>query len=129
MRLMAVILFLIITMGVSAQDKLYIKLYERVGTAELDSVYQEKGKYVQLNTSSITNKDGSKEYMASKDLIEVSPGNTSHSKKIWVCDKAGKVVKFKDSLDFMNFMDRCGYDLVSEKPTKYGAEFTFKRKE
>jgi hypothetical protein len=103
-------------------------MYSRVGSIEKDSSYIETKKYVKLNTSSITYKNGTKEYLAQFEFVSINPNKLNSSKKIWVVDKEGKPMKFSDDSAFLNYMDECGYEMVTEKAVKYGSEFTFKRK-
>lgn len=67
-------------------------------------------------------------YHAQKDIVEPEVGVPFKAVFFQVCQKDGTLIKFMTTTEFLNFMSAHSYDMVTQIPNKYGADYTFKRK-
>lgn len=106
---------------------LLVKKFTTVKDVNTDTTYQVLDAYFEIALSSVT-KDEGRHYIAVRDIERPRVGKPYRSVSIALIDSAEQILKFKDSTDFLNFMAARGYDMVSDKPNKFGSEYTFKKK-
>jgi len=86
------------------------------------------GEYFETAISSISYRDGTKRYVATKDLESTQPGGEFHTKFSTVVDEHDSTQFFTSPEDFLNYMSARGYEMASQKEKRYGADYTFKKK-
>lgn len=67
-------------------------------------------------------------FTASKKLIEPKVGEPFTLKGLIIVDDKKEPLKFENSTDFLNYMAKAGYELVTQNPKKFFTEYTFKKK-
>jgi hypothetical protein len=128
--LLSLAIALITTISAIAQDKTYLHTLESKAVNGKNEVTHSEveltDKYFDIELQSA--KQG-EYHVATKDLIKSIAGQPFHMKTVYLVDQGETKAKhFPSTSEFLNFMDKCGYEMVSQKQEKYKVLYTFKRK-
>ena len=84
-----------------------------------------ESEYFEVKLSSVSN---GQFYVAGKQLLKPQVGKEYKTEFFKVVDGKGKELEFKTPTDFLNFMDKGGYELKGQTDQKFGIDYTFKKK-
>ena len=89
-----------------------------------DSIYNYTGAYLDLKLSERT----AGGYFAQQEIKELTLEDKT-SIDLEISDENGKFKVFQTPTEFLNYMDKHGYEMVSQKenPKRYYTDYTFKR--
>jgi len=120
------ILMLLICVG-CGQKRLAVHLNKitTIDTVSTTKSYDLIDDYFNVKLSSVTQPTG-KYYIAKREnSISTNP---FQFEQIVIVDELGKTTHFTDATEFLNFMSARGYEMASETKSKYGGDYTFKKK-
>lgn len=89
-----------------------------------DTITIIESEYFEVKLSSVN--DGS--YIAGKQILKPQIGKEFKTEFFKVVDEKGKEMEFKTPTDFLNFMDKGGYEVKDQTAQKFGIDYTFKKK-
>ena len=90
-----------------------------------DTTTTVESEYFEVKLSSISNGEF---YIAGKQRLKPQIGKEYKTEFFKVVDEQGKELQFKTPTDFLNFMDKGGYELKDQLVQKFGIDYTFKKK-
>lgn len=95
------------------------EIEKKMVTSQVDSDYFE------VSLSELADKA---EFIATKDLVKATSSKDFKYVFLEVTNKEGEAYHFATSTDFLNFMSERGFQLIDQKKTKFGGDYTFQRK-
>jgi hypothetical protein len=109
-------------------DKLYIKTTDVTGVDEKqikkETISEVTSDYFEATLGSQS--DGG--YLAEKVIAESESIKNFKYVFFTIVDQNSTNIKFQTSTEFLNFMSKHGYELVTQIPNEYGGDYTFKKK-
>ena len=111
----------------SKYPALLIKTTTVVGEDRKDVKSEVSTDYFDVTLAQTVDKD--KGFMATKRIQDPEPGKQFSAVFFYMVDSSGENQYFRTSTDFLNFMSAHGYDVANQIPNRYGADYTFKRKQ
>ncbi len=128
MKIIIIILSLISLTTVQKALPLYIVTITGTDSGKTEVKTTVTGAYFEVELASQTLKDGTKNWVARKDIQKSGVGQPFLYVFFYVTDEKGERVLFKTSTDFLNYMDSHGYAMVTQKEAKFHTDYTFKKK-
>jgi hypothetical protein len=68
------------------------------------------------------------DFIATKDIENSKNGNNIKLVSISIVDRNGKLMHFKSSIEFLNYMSDRGYDVFNQVQEKESVNYTFKKR-
>lgn len=104
-------------------DDLFIKTLTVIGKDRNEAISKVNNAYFEVGLYSYTH-DGIRSYGAQLETEKT----TTSTKFTDVVNPDGSELRFKNSMEFLNFMDARGYEMKSEDKKKYATEYVFQLK-
>jgi hypothetical protein len=83
-----------------------------------------ESEYFEVKLSSV---NSGELYIAGKQILKPQIGKEYKTEFFKVVDEKGKELEFKTPADFLNFMDKAGYEMKQQDKEQYGIDYTFKK--
>jgi hypothetical protein len=125
-----IILVLILTShtGFTQSNAIQVKVSTSSSKGDKDSLFTVTTNYFDIELHSTTKNDGSKYFTTKKNLIKKYVNDKNFTFKfMFVCNDDGSVKKFNTEIEFLDFMLKGGYEMVSSNKEKYHTDYVFKK--
>jgi hypothetical protein len=110
--------------------KIYAKIFTSIGTGDKainkDSMTIVNSPYFEISITSVNNGE---KYMATKQIEKPQVGKIFKSVTLNLVDSSGTVIYFKESTEFLNYMEARGYNMVDQEKQRFGSDYTFKKRD